>query len=58
MIKNYTMKKNAIRLQRLQSRIDTAKKVLYSDYNARRSLFEVIQELRNKPIVRGVYANG
>ena len=52
------MKKNAIRLQRLQSRIDTAKKVLYSDYNAKRSLFEVIQELRNKPIVRGVYANG
>ena len=52
------MKKNAIRLQRLQSRIDTAKKVLYSDYNARRSLFEVIQELRNKPLVIGVYANG
>jgi len=58
MIKNYTMKKNAVRLQRLQFRIDTAKKLLYSDYNARRSLFDVMQELKSKTIVRGVYVHG
>ena len=52
------MKKNAVRLQRLQSRIDTAKKLLYSDYNARRSLFDVMQELKSTPIVRGVYVHG
>ena len=52
------MKKNAVRLKRLESRIVTAKKLLYSDYNARRSLFDVMQELKNKPIVRGVYVHG
>ena len=52
------MKKNAVRLQRLQSRIDTAKKLLYSDYNARRSLFDVMQELKSNTIVRGVYVHG
>ena len=55
MIKNYTMKKYAVRLRRLQSRIDTAREVLYSDKFARRSLFDVMQELKSTPIERGIY---
>tara|TARA_B100000900_G_scaffold392186_1_gene387447 strand:+ start:281 stop:454 length:174 start_codon:yes stop_codon:yes gene_type:complete len=55
MIKNYTIKKYAVRLKRLQSRIDTAREVLYSDRNARRSLFDVMQELKQTPIERGIY---
>ena len=55
MIKNYTMKKYAVRAERLKSRISYAKKVLYSDYNARKSLFDVIQELKSTPIERGIY---
>ena len=41
------MKKYAVRLKRLQSRIDTARQVLYSDKFARRSLFDVMQELKS-----------
>lgn len=55
MIKNYTMKKYAVRLKRLQSRIDTAREVLYSDKFARRSLFDVMQQLKQTPIERGIY---
>ena len=49
------MKKYAVRLKRLQSRIDTAKEVLYSDANVRKSLFDVMQELKSMKIERGVY---
>lgn len=55
MIKNYTMKKYAVMGTRLKSRIAYAKKVLYSDYNARKSLFDVIQELKSTSIERGIY---
>jgi len=55
MIKNYTMKKYAVRLKRLQSRIDTAKEVLYADRNAKRTLFDVMQELKSMKVERGVY---
>jgi len=55
MIKNYTMKKYAVRLKRLQSRIDTAKQVLYSDANAKKSLFDVMQEINQLPMKRGIY---
>lgn len=55
MIKNYTMKKYAVRAARLKSRIAYAKKVLYSDANVRRSLFDVIQELKSTSIGRGIY---
>tara|TARA_Y100000114_G_scaffold118485_1_gene113051 strand:- start:852 stop:1025 length:174 start_codon:yes stop_codon:yes gene_type:complete len=55
MIKNYTMKKYAVRLKRLQSRIDTAKEVLYADRNGKRTLFDVMQELKSMKVERGVY---
>ena len=55
MIKNYTMKKYAVRFKRLQSRIDTAKEVLYADRNTNKSLFDVMQELKSMEIKRGVY---
>lgn len=55
MIKNYTMKKYAVMGTRLKSRIAHAKKVLYSDANVRRSLFDVIQELKSTSIERGIY---
>lgn len=55
MIKNYTLKKYAVRLKRLQSRIDTAKQVLYSDANAKKTLFDVMQELKTNTIERGIY---
>ena len=49
------MKKYAVRLKRLQSRIDTAKQVLYSDANAKKSLFNVMQEINQLPMKRGIY---
>lgn len=55
MIKNYTIKKYAVMGTRLKSRIAYAKKVLYSDANVRRSLFDVIQELKSTSIGRGIY---
>ena len=55
MIKNYTMKKYSILLKRLQSRIDTAKEVLYADRNANKSLFDVMQELKSMKVERGIY---
>lgn len=55
MIKNYTMKKYAVMGTRLKFRIAYAKKVLYSDANVRRSLFDVIQELKSTSIERGIY---
>jgi len=55
MIKNYTMKKYAVMGTRLKFRIAYAKKVLYSDKFARRSLFDVMQELKSTPIERGIY---
>ena len=55
MIKNYAMKKYAVMGTRLKFRIAYAKKVLYSDKFARRSLFDVMQELKQTPIERGIY---
>jgi len=55
MIKNYTMKKYAVMGTRLKFRIAYAKKVLYSDYNARKSLFDVMQELKSTSMKRGIY---
>ena len=49
------MKKYAVRLKRLQSRIDTAKEVLYADRNANKSLFDVMQELKSMKVERGIY---
>ena len=49
------MKKYAVRTERLKSRNAYAKKVLYSDKFARRSLFDVMQELKSTPIERGIY---
>ena len=49
------MKKYAVMGTRLKFRIAYAKKVLYSDANVRRSLFDVIQELKSTSIERGIY---
>ena len=49
------MKKYAVLLKRLQSRIDTAKETLYADRNAKRTLFDVMQELKSMKVERGVY---
>ena len=49
------MKKYAVLLKRLQSRIDNAKEVLYADRNAKRTLFDVMQELKSMKVERGVY---